>query len=141
MSDSKKDAGGRPAHEPTDKERKQVAALAGLGIRMEDIALVMGLSPPTLRKYYSHELEVGLITANAKVAESVFKQATDPARPNIAAAIFWLKCRAGWREGGGVPLDDPPGKKEQAARDAVTAQDGTGWEALLPKPRTPRPLQ
>ena len=34
--------------------------------------------------------------ANAKVAQSLFQMATQG--KNVAAAIFWMKARAGWRE-------------------------------------------
>jgi hypothetical protein len=61
-----------------------------------------------------------------KVAHSLFKQATDQTKPNVSAAIFWLKCRAGWRED-----PDQPGKKEQARVAATTAGDGTSWDGLL----------
>jgi hypothetical protein len=120
----------------------QVRTLSGMGTRQEDIAIVLQVSVPTLRKYYPRELELGLIEANAKVAQSVFKQATHPTKPNVAAGLFWLKCRAGWREAGGVPLSDPTqpeqplGKKDQANADAVGAEKGTGWDDLLPKPRS-----
>lgn len=117
---------GRPAYEPTDKDRAQVSLLAAMGIPDYDIAKVMQLSGPTLRKYFAHELEVGHVQANAKVAQSLFRQATDQAKPSVAAAIFWLKCRAGWREDA-----DAGGKKAQAEEHARTADRGTTWSALL----------
>lgn len=116
---------GRPPYEPTDKDRAQVSLLAAMGIPDYDIAKVMQLSGPTLRKYFAHELEVGHIQANAKVAQSLFKQATDQTKPSVAAAIFWLKCRAGWKE------DQDAGKKERAEQMAVSAGNGTTWEGLL----------
>jgi hypothetical protein len=118
---------GRPAYEPTDKERAQVKTLAGMGVRDFEIAKVMQMSEPTLRKHFAHELEVGHIEANAKVAQSLFKSATHPEKPNVVAMIFWLKCRAGWKEAEANPL----GKKEQQDLDAQTAEQGTGWEDLL----------
>lgn len=116
---------GRPPYEPTEKDRAQVSLLAAMGIPDYDIAKVMQLSGPTLRKYFAHELEVGHIQANAKVAQSLFKQATDQTKPSVAAAIFWLKCRAGWKE------DQDAGKKERAEQMAVSAGNGTTWEGLL----------
>lgn len=118
---------GRPPYEPTEKHRAQVSLLAAMGIPDYDIAKVMQLSGPTLRKYFAHELEVGHIQANAKVAQSLFKQATDQTKPSVAAAIFWLKCRAGWREDAVADI----GKKEQVQQAAETAHHGTGWDSLL----------
>ena len=73
-----------------------VHAMAGYGVPQDDIALVIGITSRTMRKYFRHELDVAMIEANARVAQCLFKQATMPG--NIAATIFWLKARAGWRE-------------------------------------------
>lgn len=131
--------GGRPQHKPDEKSRVQVKMLAAMGIGVDDIAKVVGVSAPTLRKHYEHEIEIGRIEANAKVAGSLFKAATANDKGSVAAAIFWLKTRAGWREEQAerAPRDSSPqpvGKKEQAAQDALTAQAGTDWEHLLGRP-------
>ena len=73
-----------------------VRAMAGYGVPHDDIAVVVKCSPPTLRKRFRQELDVATIVANAKVAQTLYQQATTPG--NIAATIFWLKARAGWRE-------------------------------------------
>jgi hypothetical protein len=73
-----------------------VRAMAGFGVPHDDIALVVKCSPPTLRKRFRHELDVATIEANTRVAQTLYQQATTPG--NIAATIFWLKARAGWRE-------------------------------------------
>lgn len=134
---------GRPLYVPTDKERAQCKALAAMGVPNTDIAIVLQISTPTLRRHFRHELDAGIIEANAKVAQSLFKQATDPAKPSVVAAIFWLKVRAGWTEAGArdtnaTPREETPGKKEQANRAARVAQNGTEWESLL---GTKPPLQ
>lgn len=122
-----KGKGGRPAYAPTDRDRAQVKLLSAMGVPDYDIAKVMSLSPPTLRKYFWTELEVGHVEANAKVAQSLFKQATDPVKPNVTACIFWLKTRARWTEA--QPEDG--GKKERVAEAARVAEQGTEWEGLL----------
>jgi len=123
---TRENKGGRPPYEPTDKDRGQVKLMAAMGIPDYDIAKVMSLSGPTLRKYFWTELETGHIEANAKVAQSLFRQATNVEKPNVSAAIFWLKCRAGWREDSAEP-----GKKEQLSNLAKSAEDGTTWDGLL----------
>lgn len=136
MSEQK---GGRPEHQPTEKDRLQVKMLSAMGIGIDDISRVIGVSAPTLRKHYEREVELGHIEANAKVAGSLFRQATDPTKPNVTAAIFWLKVRAGWREADRdgeaftpkAPREEPPGKKALAEANAVTAAIGTDWEQLL----------
>ena len=86
---------GRPAHKPTDQQRRQVEAMAGYGIPHNDIGRVMRLDPKTLRKYYADELANGSTKATSKVAESLYRQAVEG---NVSAAIFWMKARAGWSE-------------------------------------------
>jgi hypothetical protein len=91
-----KNLGGRPPHAPTDQTRATVNALAAYGVPQPQIALFIGISDETLRKYYRREFDLGMIEANAKVAEALFRQATEEG--NTAAAIWWTKVRMGWRE-------------------------------------------
>ena len=86
---------GRRAHKPTDITRGQVNALASVGMRQEIIAEFIGIDDKTLRKHYADELRMSGIKANVTVAQSLFAQAKSG---NVAAAIFWLKTRAGWSE-------------------------------------------
>jgi len=82
--------------EPTPEDRRMVRAFAGFGVPQEDIARHLGLDSKTLRKHFRNELDRGIVDANAKVAQSLFQMATTG--KNVAAAIFWMKCRGGWRE-------------------------------------------
>src|SRR3712207_8721938 len=54
------------------------------------------IDPKTLRRHFRRELDRGTVEANAKVAQSLFNMATQG--NSVAAAIFWMKARAGWRE-------------------------------------------
>lgn len=85
----------RKQHVSTVETRKLARALASVGITYEDIASKIGISHETLVKHYKQELADGRIDANAQVAKGLFEQAR---AGNTAAAIFWLKTRAGWRE-------------------------------------------
>ena len=64
-----------------------------VGTPQDEIAKYIGVDRKTLTKHYRHELDTAMTMANAKVAQSLFQQAT---AGNTSAAIFWLKCRAGW---------------------------------------------
>ena len=88
----------RKPHEPTEKDRKQVTVMAGIGLTQSQIAKVLNISDDTLRKYYSHELETSEALMNAQVAQNLFSIATSKATGCVPAAIFWMKTRAGWRE-------------------------------------------
>lgn len=89
--------GGRKPHKPTPEQRKLVEELTAVGTKQVDTARIIGIGTTTLTTYYRDELDMGAAKANAAVAKSLFKMATGP-KPNVAAAIFWLKVRAGWRE-------------------------------------------
>jgi hypothetical protein len=100
--------------EPTEEQRRLVRAMAGFGIRQDDIAAHLEIDPKTLRKHFRRELDRGTVEANAKVAQSLFNMTTQG--NDVAAAIFWMKARAGWREKhdlevtgkDGAPLVPPP---------------------------------
>lgn len=83
-------------HEPTVETRSTVQALASVGTPQEDIAKIIGISSKhTLIKHYRKELDTAMTMANATIAQTLFKQAKNG---NTSAAIFWLKCRAGWND-------------------------------------------
>ena len=84
------------AYLPTEENRRTVKMMAGLGVPHDGIAVLLEIDPKTLRKHFNVELERGSVEATAKVAQSLFQMAT--AGKNVAAAIFWMKARAGWRE-------------------------------------------
>ena len=103
-------------HEPSEKDRKQVEAMASYGIPQLDIARVIGISLPTLEKWYRHELDTAASKANSLVAESLFQKARGNGNGAVAACIS---------QGAGVvepkPWDEVPGRKEQLQQAAATA--------------------
>lgn len=114
-------------HVPSNEDRIQVEALASFGIPHDDISLLIGVSPKTLRARYRHELDVGSAKAIARVAQTLFKKAIDG---DTASAIFWLKTRARWREThhvdhttNGESLNRP-----KAAEDAMKAFISSGCD-------------
>lgn len=83
-------------YEPEAGQRRTVKTMAGFGVPQPDIAAFLGIDAKTLRKHFREELDRGVTEANARVAQSLFQMATQGR--NVAAAIFWMKARAGWRE-------------------------------------------
>lgn len=83
-----------------------VKAMVGYGVPEADICHVITnpqtgkpLDAKTLRKHFREELDTGATMANAKVAESLYNQATKGSGAGaVTAAIFWLKTRARWKE-------------------------------------------
>jgi len=94
--------------DPTPEQRRTVQVLSGIGVPQEQIALIIGVDPKTLRKSCRDDLDRGMAEANTKVAQTLFAMATRG--DNTAATIFWMKARAGWRE-----------------KQEVLVEPGTGW--------------
>lgn len=119
----------------------------------EEIALALGISRPTLRKHYQHELSIGASQCRQAVLQAMFKAATG--KGSTAAAKVYLASLpefeappmpAGEESPVQPPAPPPPetasapaprpaklGKKEQAELDAHSAADGTPWDELLPR--------
>jgi hypothetical protein len=87
----------RTLFSPTLEQRRVVKSATAYGMPQAQIATMIALrSEKTLRRHFRIELDLGAAEANSAVAQSLFRMATVGKRP--AAAIFWLKCRGGWRE-------------------------------------------
>jgi hypothetical protein len=82
-------------HIPSEETRKLVRNLSAVGIKYVDIAGKLDISDDTLVKHYKKDLEDGRVDANASIGQTLFQQAKNG---NTAAAIFWLKTRAQWKE-------------------------------------------
>lgn len=111
--------------------------MVAFGNTEAQVAQIIGISEPTLRLHYEAELRNGFLKANNAVASNLFRQATKDDPRAFAAIKFWLNCRAGWSEYAPPPKapdankPEKLGKKEQAVRDAETAEKDTGWERLV----------
>jgi len=92
-----REGAGRPAFEPTVAERKQVEALSGYGIPIEQIAVLVrdGIDADTLRKYFLTELQSGKAKANAQVGKTLFNKVL---AGDTTAAIWWSKTQMRWAE-------------------------------------------
>lgn len=88
----------RRPFEPTPEQRKTVTGMASIGMREDEIAKVIGISGPTLRKYFRSELDTAHLKANLSVANALYKKALGTGNQSVTACIFWLKTRAGWKE-------------------------------------------
>lgn len=88
-------AGGRPPHEPTKVTREVVKLHAMVGTPQDMIAQILNIDIKTLRKWYKRELDIAVAQANAQVGGALYNKAV---KGDTAAAIFWLKTRAGFKE-------------------------------------------
>ena len=104
--------------------RDKVRHLAGIGVPQDAIARIVGCAPKTLRKCFRDDLDRGTAEANAIVSGSLFAAAKDG---SVAAQIFWLKTRAGWRES--AAQQNAPQENAAPNRDA---EAGSPVVLLLP---------
>lgn len=85
----------RPEHIPGDKDRLTVKVMVAGGIEQVHIAGVIGISRPTLRKWYKRELAVGATEINGLVVAEHIKRIR---AGDFKAIEWWEKSRMGWRE-------------------------------------------
>lgn len=114
--------GGRKKFKPDEKQRLTVSIMAACGMPHAEIARQiinpdtgLPISEPTLRSAFRDDLEAGKARANAMVAQSLFKKATGEGKGAVAAAIFWLKTQARWKEAAASDQDDdgqPPESRD-----------------------------
>ena len=88
---------GQPPFQPTDHERKQVEAMSGYGLPIEQIAILVrnGIDSDTLRKHFATELVAGKAKANSGVGRTLFQKAMGG---DTAAMIWWSKTQMKWKE-------------------------------------------
>jgi hypothetical protein len=88
---------GRPEFEPTDAERKQVEAMSGYGLPIDQIAVLVrgGIHVDTLRKHFATELVSGKAKANGQVGKTLFQKVM---AGDTTAAIWWSKTQMRWAE-------------------------------------------
>jgi transcription initiation factor TFIIIB Brf1 subunit/transcription initiation factor TFIIB len=122
---------GRPAHSPTEENRRMVEVLSGYGVSQADIARVVGIDEKTLRLRYATELDSGAAKVQAKLVGNLLRLAGGSDGTALRAIMFSLNCRFGWVQSMPLGKPEPLGKKEQAAIDAQTAHEGTEWEGLM----------
>jgi hypothetical protein len=88
---------GRPAFVPTAAERKQVEALSGYGLPIDQIAVLVrdGIHIDTLRAHFATELVSGKAKANGQVGKTLFQKVM---AGDTTAAIWWSKTQMRWAE-------------------------------------------
>jgi len=131
-----KDQRGRKRHKWNKQVAENIAVLKAAGHTVEMIASRVGLSEPTLRKYYFRELTEGADLAQARLAEVMWQKAMDG---NVSAARFVREAfgkgdvtDAANRVRQRALADPKKGKKEQRLEDAAGV---TGLYAPRPAPR------
>lgn len=103
---------GRPKKEISAATLAKIERLAGLGTRLDEIAIACDVSSSTLDRWLKDEAvnlayKKGRIEATANVAERLYDLAM---MGDVAAAIFWLKAQAGWSDRPQVEVENHAAK-------------------------------
>lgn len=113
----------RPKREPfTETELRQIETMAGLGLKAQDIAHVMGMTRQHLYARLKDEgksdtIKRGRKTGIAKVSQTLYQMATSGKVP--AATFFYLKTIGGLREKDRVELTGKDGGAIQNKLEVV----------------------
>ena len=75
-------------------------------------------APIQSARAFRQVLDDGKDVANSMVAQALFSKAVGGGQQSVTAAIFWLKCRAGWKPVEGLELT---GKDGQTLNNNETA--------------------
>lgn len=73
-----------------------VEGLIGVGMKQDEVAVILGIEQKALRRHFPAEIARGGAKADAKVLQTLFSMATSGQHP--AATIFWTKVRRRWSE-------------------------------------------
>lgn len=140
---------GRPRWDPSAEDLTRIQVMASLGMPVDKIALVYGVSEKTLRRAARTQLDIAAPAANTTVGRFLFDAAcgkepyvkknpdgteTTATRvigvtgPTIAAAIFWMKTRARWRETAEVELTGRDGEPLAPGLVVVLPSNGRDGE-------------
>ena len=105
---------GRPPYVATAGDKQKVTVFRSCGLPIPDIAVQLGISINTLRKYYSEELANGMATIVSRIGAQVVKKALAGDNGMI---VFYLKNHGGeaWKDkqrlehtgADGAPLQPP----------------------------------
>lgn len=119
---------GKPPWIPTEEDIKKVESLAARGMDQQDIALCLGICPQTLSQKKSEfvlldeAIKRGKAKGIAHVTAQLLKNIDNS---NVTAQIFYLKCKAKWREADLANNGDDNDKIAKAKADAALTKEKT----------------
>ena len=115
-----RDGAGRKPFEPTAQERKQVEAMAGVGLPHDQIGALVrdGVCTDVIRQYFAKELKAGKAKASAKIGQTLFNRAIGG---ETAALIWWTKSQMGWKEKRELDISNPDGTMRPISRIELVA--------------------
>lgn len=126
MSSNKIKTGPKPMI-ITDADIEKIENMSGMGLTMEQIASIFGVNKRTLERRMHEDdrlkdaLDSGRAKAHLRISNVAYKMAASGNVP--AMTMFWLKCRAGWKEtsvqehSGTLKLEDIVGRSMKIGKE------------------------
>ena len=115
---------GRPEHEWSQENSHKISLLLAVGHELADVAAVIGVSVPTLRKHYFSELEGRRVAAIRLTAKQLYRLNREAEGGNVAAEKALLamtdreRTKLASDRVAGRAAEPRKGKKEQQAEAA-----------------------
>lgn len=85
--------------------RIQIVAMAQVGLTVEQMGYLLGVTERTIRDRFPEEVKAASVIANGLVAASMLRKAIDG---DVRAQELWLREHAGWFEQRKAPQPDIP---------------------------------
>lgn len=135
-----RDPRGRKRHRRNPQVAQKIALMRSTGSTVEDVVLNIGLSAPTLRKYYLRELDEGSTLARQEILQAQYQRAMAGSAASAKLVLAEIERNgfvpriadaAAQAAAAASPSNKPLGKKEQATLDAQSAGLETEWGADL----------
>jgi hypothetical protein len=103
--------------EYTNEVRFQIAHMAGLGLPVHQIAIILGVSENNLYAHAAEDIARGRAEGHKKVAGTLFEMATDAEHPSMTT--FYLKSQCGWKEATQIEFPDENGKPQSITAPVI----------------------
>ena len=128
---SRREGRGRPEHAWSEENSHKISLLLAIGHEVSEIAEIIGVSQPTLRKHYFSELQARRTAAQRLLAKQLYRLNRQAEAGNVAAekALFGMIEREKTRQLSDrlaapnrqpkVTAPRPLGKKEVAEAEAL----------------------
>ena len=124
---------GRPPFQPTDEDHEKVRVLKAGAMSQAAIAEALGISEPTLTKYFSQDLEIGAAKVTAEILMARYNSAK---AGNVSAQNKLLEMAGAVRaqEGRGGKAKAPPEQKRGKKEEQQLAAGRVGGKFAPPAP-------
>jgi len=116
----------------TQKDLDEIAVMSGLGLTVDKIAAIKGRSKRAfeMEAKKNEKLQCALLKGRAeaerKMSTALFEAAVD--KGNVTAMIFWLKCRANWKDVSGISIQTGADGDSKAQSKLIIDLSGKGIE-------------